>query len=351
MKTVRSRGFTVLEAVVASAAMGVVLLAAMSLIVLSARAGPEAAAQADAIRDARGFGSLNDDLSVATAVMGLTATEIKVEVPDRTGDRVADVVRYWWPGAGSGLYREVNNSGAAALTGPWTSLSLAGTWASRSVTVLGASTLGSASQRLAAFGLPESGQSTHVVTNGTPLALTVMPRLATAATHWKVDTLTVSVKSITGASGTWSATLRVDALLLPFASPASAVCTGYTSQRRGADTLLTFTFSGAPEIAVTQTATFDIRTSSGTASATLYGVDSGVGDSRQWLHAGAGAVVTLATEKTDASIEHLVCGWVRLPVESVSSASRLTSVGVTATGASGGTVGFVAGAIGEPHNP
>ncbi len=146
-----------------------------------------------------------------------------------------------------------------------------------------------------------------------------------------------------------SVALRVDALLLPFATLSSATCTGYTSQRRGQEYILTFTFSNAPEIAVTQTATFDIRTSSGSASATLYGLEAGVGDSRQWLHTGSGALVTLVSAKADASIEYLVCGWVRSPAASASSSSRLTQLGVSAARSRGGAVAFTAGAIGEPE--
>jgi|GEM_PF-4902125 len=350
MKSERSRGFTVLEAIVASASMGVVLMASMSLIALSARAGPEAAAQAGAIRDGRGFRLMDDDLAAATWVQTVSATEVKFEVPDRTGDGVADVVRYWWPGAGQGLHREVNGVGAAELTRPWSSLVFSGTWADRWTTGTGASALSSSTQRLAVCVPSASVLTEYPLGYSSPVALTVRPRLPSTATHWKVDTLVLTAKASGGMRGSWTATLRADALLLPFATPAWATSSSATTQTVGQKFIVTFTFSNAPELSAAQTATFDIRTSLVSGSLTVYGMGSGAGDSRQWLHTGAGAITPLASLKPDASLEHLVTGRIRTPSLSAQASSRLTNVGVAATYPNGDTVGYVVGAIGEPDN-
>lgn len=344
-----ARGFTVLEAVTASAATAVVLIAATSLISLSARAGPEAEAQANAIRDARAWRLMADDLSMATSIVNLTETEVQFEVADRDGDKVTDVVRYWWPGAGSGLYRQVNGSADSELSNALSSLSLSGTWVSRTVTSTGATALSSSGTRIAGRAIGASVNDYFTLANTTPLALTIKPRLPEGATHWKVESLTVVTGKIGGSVSDFTATLRLDTLAAPFAGTASVTSAAASSTQSGSRYYVTFKFSGAPEIASTQTATFDLRSASGSSSVKVYGITTGAADSRQWYHTGSGAVTPTATEQVDACPGFQVNGWVRSPTTSSATVQRLARVAITAKKPTGENVMFGIRTIGEPE--
>jgi len=108
-------GFTLVEMIVSLSIVGVILVATGSVLVLGARAttitaaGP--ATRAAAARTA--VETVADDLAIATEVLDPTATAVTLRVPDRTGDGVAETIRYAWSGvAGAPLTRQVNGGAA-----------------------------------------------------------------------------------------------------------------------------------------------------------------------------------------------------------------------------------------------
>lgn len=105
-----ARGFSLIEMVVAMA-LGVVLLAAMgSALVIAARAMPSKGdAMLVALTGADATNMLASDLQFAISFSTLESNEIEFTVPDRTGDGVADVIRYAWSEVvGAPLTREIN---------------------------------------------------------------------------------------------------------------------------------------------------------------------------------------------------------------------------------------------------
>lgn len=105
--TRRITGFTLVEMTIAVALAVVVFAAIQSAMLVAARAaGPVTAGPPDA---QRAIDIFNADLACATAASGLSATSITLTVPDRTGDGVAETIRYGWTGVrGAPLVRTIN---------------------------------------------------------------------------------------------------------------------------------------------------------------------------------------------------------------------------------------------------
>lgn len=115
--------FTLLETVLSVAVMAVIL-GAIAMTMVSASSAINAGRDENA-RRAAAAGVLSEaaeELRTAVRVVERSATGIAVEVPDRTGDGLAEIIRYEWP-AGlntrDALRRRVND-------GPWRSLPIQG---------------------------------------------------------------------------------------------------------------------------------------------------------------------------------------------------------------------------------
>jgi hypothetical protein len=136
-------GFSLIELSVGLVASSFLLLGLGSSIFLATQAnrvdiGPFRSSS----QGASAIDEVSRELSYATAVHSITpARNIQVEVPDRTGDAVADVVRYQWSGtAGDPLQRVFNGGTATNVIPALQSFGLTST--NRTVTVkeLGAAT-------------------------------------------------------------------------------------------------------------------------------------------------------------------------------------------------------------------
>ncbi|TWT98077.1 hypothetical protein Pla108_22340 [Botrimarina colliarenosi] len=104
------RGFTLIELLVAMASATVLMAGLSSALYIAARGmdlddgGSARRARADAA-----VGRLLADARTATRMRTLSSGVIEFDVPDRTGDNVADRLRYAWDGMpGSLLTRELN---------------------------------------------------------------------------------------------------------------------------------------------------------------------------------------------------------------------------------------------------
>lgn len=108
----RRRGYTLLELVIALPLMTLLMLGLASAIHIAARAIPDGSGAAAAtLHSGAALDLLEAELGCATAVTSRSATEIVFVTPDRSGDNVAESVRYSWSGiAGNSLMREFNGS-------------------------------------------------------------------------------------------------------------------------------------------------------------------------------------------------------------------------------------------------
>ncbi len=127
----RTRGYTLLELVVASASAAILVgglssslyIASQSLEVNSGSLAKSRTAQ-------QAIATINRNLQTAISLSELTATSITMSVPDRNGDSVPETIRYSWSGtAGDPLTEEYNGGTATTHVDDVQSLSFA--WMTR----------------------------------------------------------------------------------------------------------------------------------------------------------------------------------------------------------------------------
>lgn len=114
----RRRGLTLIEMVISLSMLTVILAGSISLVLIAARAMSNESSNvgADAVAARSAADQIIDDLKTATAITEQTRTAIKMTVPDRDGDGLADTIRYAWSGTtGAPLTRQFNARTAATL--------------------------------------------------------------------------------------------------------------------------------------------------------------------------------------------------------------------------------------------
>jgi prepilin-type N-terminal cleavage/methylation domain-containing protein len=203
-------GFTLIEVVVSLAILGVIATAISSVIVLASRALPSARGAGEStVAATTALDQLGAELRTATTVTETTATSITFTVPDRTGDTIAETIRYSWAGAGSPLIRVYNGDSGAALIESVNSLAFA--YAKRKVTTTGGTittTIDSGEVLLASF-TGWSGITPTVSTSGL------------SATSFASEAFTVDKVTFPSDTTKWSVSrvsLRVSKSLLSTAS-------------------------------------------------------------------------------------------------------------------------------------
>ena len=119
-------GFTLIEMLTSIAILSIVMTATVSAIVLVGRATPQSSDSAGQLSDAAAVhAQISAELTYATGVSECAASAITFTVADRTGDGVADVIRYAWSGvAGAPLTRSLNGAAPAVLLPSVSSFSL-----------------------------------------------------------------------------------------------------------------------------------------------------------------------------------------------------------------------------------
>ncbi len=103
------RGFTLAEAVVSTAVVGMLALGMAGALVVAARAAPTNDVKtATRTRLNTGLDQFCAELRYLTSVRSQTANHIEFTVADRDGDGQEEVIRYEWAGSGSPLRRIYN---------------------------------------------------------------------------------------------------------------------------------------------------------------------------------------------------------------------------------------------------
>ncbi|MDB5296111.1 MAG: hypothetical protein JWO31_2094 [Phycisphaerales bacterium] len=119
---------TLVELVVSLALMTIIMGASTSIVLVASRALSNETSNvgADALAARQATDRVVDDLTVATAVIEQTAKAVTMTVPDRTGDGVAETIRYAWTGTpGDPLTRSVNGGAAGVVAANVRALNLA----------------------------------------------------------------------------------------------------------------------------------------------------------------------------------------------------------------------------------
>jgi prepilin-type N-terminal cleavage/methylation domain-containing protein len=190
-----ARGMTLIEMAVASAILGVVLVAIGSVMVMAARmTSSPASAEVRTNAVSSAIGVIASDLSRATGVLSADARSIRFTATDRGGDGVDDEITISWDGEKlSDLTRRVNSDPPVTLAESVEDFSLSYVAGSVAATSTGPS----------AEGAEEVMYVDDAPTNGTPFqlnagawaSLVITPELPTDATAWRLTRARVSLRS------------------------------------------------------------------------------------------------------------------------------------------------------------
>ena len=109
-RRVQRSGYTLLELTISIPLLTLLMLGMASAIHIAARSVPDAkTAPSAALAAASVLDQLGSEFSYATSITTATASELAFATPDRTGDGVADTLRYRWSGSsGAPLIRNLN---------------------------------------------------------------------------------------------------------------------------------------------------------------------------------------------------------------------------------------------------
>lgn len=211
----RARGFTLAEMLVSLAILGLLLTAMGSLVVLGARAlpGKQSRAEMDAALD-RGLARAADEVAQAESLLALGEREVRMKLPDQTGDGEPEVVSYTWSGtAGDPLVRTYNGVAEVVAEGV-RRLAVTYTEANISTTTSTAASAGSET-RLAKFDDLDAPGMAPMRSNWWP-AVTLTPVLPPAATGFRVTKVRLYARQDGLATGVLTAQLwRTNASGLP----------------------------------------------------------------------------------------------------------------------------------------
>jgi prepilin-type N-terminal cleavage/methylation domain-containing protein len=94
-----SRGFTLIEIMMASIVMSVIMLACFSVVLMASKALPDRTTGPNATSSAAvAMDQLSYDLSFASAMSVMSASDVEFFVQDRDGNGMPDRIRYTWSG-------------------------------------------------------------------------------------------------------------------------------------------------------------------------------------------------------------------------------------------------------------
>src|SRR6266567_831775 len=96
------RGFTLLEVVVSASILSMVMLGLASTMVIAGKAVTKTTSDVSSGATAQAAQLFIRELKTAVSVTEMTATAITFTVPDRTGDGIAETIRYAWSGVAGG---------------------------------------------------------------------------------------------------------------------------------------------------------------------------------------------------------------------------------------------------------
>ncbi|MEM6504546.1 MAG: prepilin-type N-terminal cleavage/methylation domain-containing protein [Planctomycetota bacterium] len=107
----RSAGHTLLEMMLSLVLLSVVMVSVSSAVIFASKAVPEeASTESSLLADSDVISRIAEDLTTSLYVIERTSTAVTVVVPDRTGDRIPDRIRYAWSGTqGEPLFFQIND--------------------------------------------------------------------------------------------------------------------------------------------------------------------------------------------------------------------------------------------------
>lgn len=323
-----TRGFTLIEVVLALSVLGIVLAALGSVLTLSLRALPN---RGDATEQplivARVLEQMSDDIQSAKKIASTSST-LTLTIPDRDANGSDEVIEYAWGATrGAALRRRVNS-------GSWTTVIASVSSAAFNVErfasrIDGSGTMvDSSEQILSAW---ETGATaSHSLSTTVWVAQTVLPVLPADAVAWKPTKIEVNVRNVTPIDGVVVVDLRT-----PNSDGTPSATSLFTasineSSMTSSYAWYTVSLSGMSSLSPSSGISIVFRTNgSGVVAGRMQGLTTGV--------ASPGLLATSAnggglwTTFSDGAIYHRLWGIITRPTTTSTAVDRVRSVTISVT--------------------
>lgn len=308
-------GFTLVEAVCAAGAAGVLLAALGSVLSIASRAMPN---EHDAVTDSaavrRAMLNMSAEISEATKIITAKPDTIEFQVADRDADGLPETVKYSWSGVkGEPVLRTYGGAAATVVDGV---SSLVLTYTSKAGSIVGDPVATVSPEKLLGWYRADT-DSTTILTSTTGEGEMFYPNLPETATSWTVTKvkLWVAPRGATDGVGTVeiiTSTGRTvaSAAVLETAFPVSADFVSYT-------------FASPGSLTPSEGAAVLTKLTSGTNLGQWSYQSTGVGSSSMWFAGYSGGTWTLTPMK---SYKFEAYGTYTYPVTSTTAVQRLSAV-------------------------
>lgn len=274
MQTIPSRGFTLIEMVVATAIIGILMVAVGSAMVVAAKASPSATSAERLTAGAnQAAQEIARELSQALTITTAASDTVTFTVPDRTGDALPETITYAC--AGDTVTRTINSAAAVEIARNVSSFNLGYTTGSRTSTSTSAAVEGAEQVLFACY--DTSGSEFALETSAMAMQ-SIRPILPPEATSWRITKANLYCKR--------DGTVLGSAKISVFATDSGNHPTGSLLGQATVSELLmssgytwkTFTF-GAMSIPTTSGAALVIANGSISVSVSLGSISLGLGGS------------------------------------------------------------------------
>lgn len=200
------RAMTLLELTISLTILAMVMLAAQSALMVSAKAIPDGRSNASRqVATSNALDMLASELQYATAVTTMTSTQVVFTVPDRSGDGQPETIGYAWSGtAGAPLTRTLNNGSAINVADSVQQFQL--TFDKRAVAL--PTTYSEGSETLLAGHESSSGLQDAAVTSSNWRAQIITASLPANAVSWRVTRMWLRVRKKSSSDGETRIQLR-----------------------------------------------------------------------------------------------------------------------------------------------
>lgn len=231
LQPISRRGFTLVELIISSALLTVLLLAGAATASLVRRAGMSAVGDSS-LALSRALTDLRRDIECSTQVSAVSARDITLIVPDRTGDSNPETITYSWSGIeGAPLLRTVNSGAAASIVPSMRSFALAAE--TTNVTVTSADQPVAPSSQTVASCNTSSGTNTIMVTSNRWVGVAFAPSLPAGTTSWTLNSVRLSLKRCGTADSTFAVQIRTTNAQTPTSTVLASVTINESSLGTG----------------------------------------------------------------------------------------------------------------------
>lgn len=329
----RSRGFTLVEVMVALSIMAILLLSLGSVVALATKAIPPTNPPAsDTTATHEVLRVLDADLELASDITAATATSLKFKVADRNSDGVAETIWYSWTGIpGDPLQRMYNSNPSEPVVARVQSMSFA--YSTVAATVTGTAVSTTSAEQLF-YANDATYDQTKPVASGESYGQTISPLLPTNATSWKLT----RVRYIAAADGTKSGTITLN--IRPVSSSTGLPsATSWASGTRLESTLTSsfnwYSFDASAAPAQPPGGAMAFTLSSATSACQIRYASTGFAQSgSQLVYQMNGVPAWIPTP--DGSMMVQIYGTYTSPVAPTTAVKRVTAVAVTVQSVGGG---------------